>query len=208
MRSTGRSGKRFLRFGYPQQAKSRERGRKTGPDESLKWSALLRPHDGSEVLALIPFVRTTKKWPYRSFEASDLEWVAFTPDGFCTSSSGANSALHWITNNGEDHEADDFAAADVARLRRPDILAYLLEGYSTYEALGHVEFDSKPNTAARREVRRQPYFGSPSPTARRLLVDRRSDGFCEAGKCCRRSSVSAGAFGILSHVPRRRWKQR
>lgn len=64
------------------------------------------------------------------FQGTDNEWVAWTPEGYYTSSLNGDKYIGWHLNNGEDKAADYYSAFQFERiLYRPDYVnAYLQYG--------------------------------------------------------------------------------
>jgi len=64
------------------------------------------------------------------FHGTDSEWIAWTPDGYYTSSLHGDKYIGWHLNNGEDKAADYYSAFQFERiLYRPDYVhAYLKYG--------------------------------------------------------------------------------
>jgi WD40 repeat protein len=100
-------------------------------DGTIRWH---RMDDGRELLAL--YVLADKQ-----------NWVAWTPEGFYGATAGAFGVLHWHVNRGLDAAADAVPVNMIARLRRPDALALVLQELETARALGIVDMK-----AARRDV--------------------------------------------------------
>src|SRR5262245_10649094 len=90
--------------------------------------------DGRELLAL--FVLADKQ-----------NWVAWTPEGFYGATPGAFGVLQWQVNRGFDAVADTVPVSAIAKLRRPDALALVLQEMETARALGIADMK-----AARRDV--------------------------------------------------------
>jgi outer membrane protein assembly factor BamB len=100
-------------------------------DGTIRWH---RIDDGRELLAL--YVLADKQ-----------NWAAWTPEGFYGATSGAFSVLQWQVNRGLDAAADAVPVNTIPRLRRPDVLALVLQELETPRALGIADLN-----AARRDV--------------------------------------------------------
>src|SRR5262249_2408812 len=100
-------------------------------DGTIRWH---RMDDGRELLAL--FVLADKQ-----------NWVAWTPEGFYGATPGAFGVLQWQVNRGFDAVADTVPVSAIAKLRRPDALALVLQEMETARALGIADMK-----AARRDV--------------------------------------------------------
>jgi uncharacterized caspase-like protein len=85
--------------------------------------------DGRELLAL--FVLADKQ-----------NWVAWTPEGFYGATAGAFGVLQWQVNRGFDAAADTVPVSAIARLRRSDALALVLQEQETARALGIADVKS------------------------------------------------------------------
>ena len=85
------------------------------------------------------------------------------PEGFYGATPGAFGVLQWQVNRGFDAPADAVPVAAIARLRRPDALAFVLQELETTRALGIAE-----QKAARRDV--QIATGSKKAPGARLHV--------------------------------------
>jgi Caspase domain len=116
-------------------------------DGTIRWH---RMDDGRELLAL--FVLPDKQ-----------NWVAWTPEGFYGATPGAFGVLRWLVNRGFDAAADTVPVSEIARLRRPDALALVLQELETARALGIADVK-----AARRDV--QIATGSKKAPGARLHV--------------------------------------
>jgi hypothetical protein len=116
-------------------------------DGTIRWH---RMDDGRELLAL--FVLKDKQ-----------NWVAWTPEGFYGATPGAFGVLRWQVNRGFDAAADTVPVNAIARLRRPDALALVLQEMETALALGIADLK-----AARRDV--QIATGSDKAPGARLHV--------------------------------------
>ncbi|CAN2040651.1 Peptidase C14 caspase domain-containing protein [Candidatus Magnetomoraceae bacterium gMMP-15] len=105
------------------------------------WAVALSP-DGKKLISG-SFDQTVRLWNTQTgenlltiFIGSDMEWVAWTPSGFYTSSPDGDKYIGWHVNKGEDkipayHSAFEFS--DI--LYRPDIVAQTLVKSSEKEAL-------------------------------------------------------------------------
>ena len=89
-------------------------------DGTIRWH---RMDDGRELLAL--YVLADKQ-----------NWVAWTPEGFYGATPGAFGVLHWHINRGFDEAAGTVPVSEIAKLRRPDALALVLQELETARALG------------------------------------------------------------------------
>ena len=116
-------------------------------DGTICWH---RMDDGRELLAL--YVLKDKQ-----------NWVAWTPEGFYGATPGAFGVLQWQVNRGFDAAADTVPVNAIARLRRPDALALVLQELETARALGIADVK-----AARRDV--QIATGSDKAPGARLHV--------------------------------------
>jgi WD40 repeat protein len=100
-------------------------------DATIRW---YRMDDGRELLALCVL--------------KDMQnWVAWTPEGFYGATPGAFGVLQWQINRGFDAAPDTVPVSAIARLRRPDALALVLQEMETARALGIADMK-----AARRAV--------------------------------------------------------
>ena len=62
------------------------------------------------------------------FAGSDNEWVAWTPQGYYTSSANGDKYIGWRVNQGEDKQAQFYPAAQFQKqFYRPDVVAEFLE---------------------------------------------------------------------------------
>ena len=116
-------------------------------DGTIRWH---RMDDGRELLAL--FVLADKQ-----------NWIAWTPEGFYGATPGAFGVLQWQVNRGFEAASDTVPISAIPRLRRPDVLALVLQEQETARALGIAELK-----AARREV--QVATGSVKAPGARLHV--------------------------------------
>ena len=89
-------------------------------DGTIRWH---RMDDGRELLAL--YVLADKQ-----------NWVAWTPEGFYGATPGAFGVLQWQINRGFDEAAGTVPVSAIAKLRRPDALALVLQELETARALG------------------------------------------------------------------------
>jgi WD40 repeat protein len=101
-------------------------------DGTIRWH---RMDDGRELLAL--YVLKDKQ-----------NWVAWTPEGFYGATPGAFGVLQWHVNRGFDAAAETVPVNAIARLRRPDALALVLQELETARALGIADLK-----AARQDVK-------------------------------------------------------
>ena len=116
-------------------------------DGTIRWH---RMDDGRELLAL--YVLQNKQ-----------DWVAWTPEGFYGATPGAFGVLQWQVNRGFDAAAETVPVNAIAKLRRPDALALVLQELETARALGIADIK-----AARQDV--QIATGSAKPPGARLHV--------------------------------------
>jgi WD40 repeat protein len=116
-------------------------------DGTIRWH---RMDDGRELLAL--FVLADKQ-----------NWVAWTPEGFYGATAGAFGVLQWQVNRGFDAAGETVPVHAIARLRRSDALALVLQELETARALGIADLK-----AARRDV--QIATGSKKAPGARLHV--------------------------------------
>ena len=87
--------------------------------------------------------QTIKIWNINSggllitiFIGSDNEWVAWTPQGFYTSSENGGKYLGWQVNRGAENNADFYTAESLSStLKRPDIIKNTLQFGSSEMAL-------------------------------------------------------------------------
>ncbi len=80
-------------------------------DGTIRWHQM---SDGKELLAFLPLADRTN-------------WVAWTPDGFYAATPGAHGVLRWHVNRGWDAPAETIPVADIAELRRPEVLPLVLQ---------------------------------------------------------------------------------
>jgi WD40 repeat protein len=116
-------------------------------DGTIRWH---RMDDGRELLAL--FVLPDKQ-----------NWVAWTPEGFYGATPGAFGVVRWQVNRGLEAAPNTIPVSAISRLRRPDVLALVLQELETRAALGTAELK-----AARRDV--QIATGSAKAPGARLHV--------------------------------------
>jgi WD40 repeat protein len=100
-------------------------------DGTIRWHRL---DDGRELLAL--YVLANKD-----------SWVAWTPEGFYGATTGTYGVLEWQVNRGPDAAADTVPVNAIQNLRRPDVLALVLQELETARALSIADLK-----AARRDV--------------------------------------------------------
>ena len=116
-------------------------------DGTIRWH---RMDDGRELRAL--FVLADKQ-----------NWVAWTPEGFYGATPGAFGVLQWQLNYGLDAAPGMVPVSEIARLRRPEALAFVLQEMETVRALGIADMK-----AARKDV--QIATGSAKAPCARLHV--------------------------------------
>jgi Caspase domain len=117
-------------------------------DGTIRWH---RMDDGRELLALYVF------------PGGRQEWVAWTPEGFYDATADVFGRLQWQVNRDFGSEVSTIPVNAIARLRRPDVLALVLQELETAHVVGIPELK-----AARRDV--QIATGSKSPPGPRLHV--------------------------------------
>jgi hypothetical protein len=111
-------------------------------DGTIRW---FRSDTGSELLALMPLAKKEPVYLYADVTANTLDWLAWTPDGFYTSTPGASQALQWLTNSGADAEAVSIATSDIPSLHRPEVLALMLRYRDAAQALGEADLAAVRN---------------------------------------------------------------
>ena len=87
-------------------------------DGTIRWHQLAT---GSEILALMVLSSNGNK--------KDYDWVAWTPEGYFTATSGALEVLRWHANNKDDNHAfaKSLPVATIPGFRRPEVLPIALE---------------------------------------------------------------------------------
>ena len=103
-------------------------------DGTIRWH---QTSDGKELLAFLPLADRTN-------------WVAWTPDGFYAATPGAHGVLRWLVNRGWDKPAETVPVADIAELRRPDVLPLVLQETDIVKALGLAELNRARRAVALR----------------------------------------------------------
>jgi hypothetical protein len=106
--------------------------------------------DGHEILALMVL-------------SDRRNWVIWTPEGYYNATPGAFAVLRWHVNRGAAAAADTVAISEIPRLKRPDVVALVLEELDIARAI-----DVADLTAARRDV--QEATGALKPPGARLHV--------------------------------------
>ena len=110
-------------------------------DGTIRW---FRTDSSAELLAFMPWAPNK----HERDPTTTLEWVAWTPDGFYTSTPGAKRTLRWLVNRNTNNEAIAVPAFEIPRLRRPKVLALMLRFGDAARALGEADL-----AKAREEVR-------------------------------------------------------
>ena len=91
-------------------------------DGTIRWH---RMDNGTELLAFMPM-------------PDQINWVAWTPEGFYAASAGARSILNWQVNNGWNAPAETVPIEDIPDSNIPAILPLVLQELETPRALGLV----------------------------------------------------------------------
>jgi WD40 repeat protein len=87
--------------------------------------------------------------PLLSVFVAGPDWVAWTPEGYYAASPGGERLMGWQVNNGPDHLATFYPAAQFrARLYRPDVIGRVLDAGSVARALELADKDRGQKTAA------------------------------------------------------------
>jgi WD40 repeat protein len=81
------------------------------------------------------------------FVATDGEWVAWTPDGYYTSSLHGDRYIGWHVNQGAGHAAAFYSAAQFEQLYRPDVVAEYLKDGDIQKALARANLRRGPGVA-------------------------------------------------------------
>jgi WD40 repeat protein len=95
-------------------------------DGTIRWH---RMDDGREVLALMVL-------------GDRQNWVIWTPEGYYNATPGAFAVLRWHVNRGAAAAADAVAISEIPRLKRPDVVALVLEELDIVQALGRAELEA------------------------------------------------------------------
>jgi WD40 repeat protein len=98
-------------------------------DGTIRWH---RMEDGQEILALFPLM-------------DGKNWVAWTPEGFYTATSGARRVLRWHRNCGWDAAAYAVPASDIPKTHRPNVIRYVLPELGTAGAVMRVGLEELEN---------------------------------------------------------------
>jgi WD40 repeat protein len=94
-------------------------------DGTIRW---FRAEDGAELLALMPLSKNVSTLhSIRDVNAATLDWIAWTPDGFYTSTEGATTVLQWLANQDEKLQAISVPVSDIPELHRPDVLKNIVK---------------------------------------------------------------------------------
>ena len=94
-------------------------------DGTIRWH---RMDDGHEILALMVL-------------SDRRNWVIWTPEGYYNATPGAFAVLRWHVNRGAAAAADTVAISEIPRLKRPDVVALVLEELDIVQALGRAELE-------------------------------------------------------------------
>jgi WD40 repeat protein len=130
-------------------------------DGTIRW---FRVDDGTELLAMMPLSRNVAGLRSgREVSADTIDWIAWTPDGFYTSTKDAASVLKWLTNQADQSQAISVPVSRIPRLDRPDVIRRLAQDRDILTALGQAELG-----AVRRAI--QTATGSQQLPGARLYV--------------------------------------
>ncbi len=111
-------------------------------DGTIRW---FRSDTGIELLALMPLAQKERQSLYTDVTANTLDWVAWTPDGFYTSTPGVSRTLKWVANRDAAAEAIAVATSDIPSLRRPEVLGLMLRYRDAAQALGAADLAAVRN---------------------------------------------------------------